>query len=291
MESKVELVKSAICGNCRLKGVLFSMASDTCEHCAIDFERATKALYNSPTPKAETQQVVCPKSDNCWGCQFADITNRLCTLLKEVKNEIGIIHTNDVPKWCPVPSTPEPEQVVCPKCGGDGHWFLPIMGTTKVCTNCNGTGKVPVTPTSEKYYWWCPNCKEEKSSIQVTYGENCTECGGRVESLPVPQTLSEGMLLKEQQIDHEFEKYPMLKKCGVTLYCCIMDILRLQLAKVIPLIEAPLRAEIETLNLVLMNRKSEIVNLQARIKELEQQLNVSSLRQARLVRKSGKGKE
>jgi len=96
------------------------------------------------------------------------------------------------------------------------------------------------------------------------------------------------MLLKEQQIYHEFEKYPMLKKCGVTLYCCIMDILRLQLAKVIPLIEAPLRTEIKHIQ----DTDADLLHEQeARIKELEKQLNVSSLRQARLVRKSGKGKE
>ena len=67
-----------------------------------DYAEKIDALYTSPEVP---QQVVCTKPDNCWGCKFADIPNRLCTLLKEVKNEIGIIHTNDVPKWCPVPST------------------------------------------------------------------------------------------------------------------------------------------------------------------------------------------
>ena len=89
MKNKVEQVKRLIYDVLIEKGV-------------PEVAKQIDALYNSPeVPK----QVACLKPDNCWGCKFADIPNRLCTLLKEVKNEIGIIHTNDVPKWCPVPST------------------------------------------------------------------------------------------------------------------------------------------------------------------------------------------
>jgi hypothetical protein len=69
------------------------------------------------------EMVVCPKPVRCTDCKFADISNRLCELLKEVKNEIGIIHEKDIPNWCilPVPP-PEPVKPDTTKLENQRYW-------------------------------------------------------------------------------------------------------------------------------------------------------------------------
>jgi len=112
------------------------------------------------------------------------------------------------------------EQVICPKCQGDGKvWadgrkHYPFAHVpTKDCPECNGTGKVPVpsTPASEKYYWWCPTCKEEVDPSRVTFQECHDVCGTHVEALPVTPAsvpLSPDELLLT---DEEIEKIPYIK--------------------------------------------------------------------------------
>jgi hypothetical protein len=100
------------------------------------------------------------------------------------------------------------------------------MGTAKVCSKCNGTGKVS-------------------------------------QSVSTP---TEGMELSSDDIDHEFIKYPQLKPPGVTLYCCIKDILRLQVAKVLS--NLPTKQGIRIKELVKQNN-----NLYFQVMELEKQVN------------------
>lgn len=50
----------------------------------------------------------------------------------------------------------------------------------------------------DKYYWWCPECKEEKPGSKVTFSELCDDCGAGVLSLEVGQTIEE---IKRQALE------------------------------------------------------------------------------------------
>lgn len=58
-------------------------------------------------------------------------------------------------------------------------------------------------------HWWCPLCLAEKSPHQVTYEENCTVCGRRVEWFETPDYLN------DLNACHEMEKVLDQAKLGI----------------------------------------------------------------------------
>ena len=59
---------------------------------------------------------------------------------------------------------------------------------------------VPSTPAIEKYYWWCPTCKEEVDPTRVTFQECHDVCGTHVEALSITPA-SEGKFNNALQAD------------------------------------------------------------------------------------------
>ena len=219
-------------------------------------QRYDPAIVRIPIT-SKPEQVACLKPDNCWGCKFADIPNRLCTLLKEVKNEIGIIHTNDVPKWCPVPSTlakdiENPNEIRTKVRQKINAMLSPSGFSIGSVYNQN--------PDDESAEYII--CDSDGDEIDIDSLTTLMKQYMTVGNDPIPS--SEGMLPEDKLAIVFFkQKYPETEWCYMDLATKqeYIGLAKEFLAKAMPLIEAPLRAEIEMLNLALMNRKSEVIRL------------------------------
>ena len=69
-------------------------------------------------------------------------TNILANLVTVIEKRGDYDLDNYSKKIAALYSSQEPQKVVCPDCDGKGNHLLASMGTAKVCSKCNGTGKV-----------------------------------------------------------------------------------------------------------------------------------------------------
>ena len=164
MDSKIEQVKKIL-----YQGYLTDIAAEK-----------INALYSEP-------HVVCPE----WGgtgenpqtigninCESCHGTGKLSAV-----GGVGdYLHFDVDCHTCNGTGKVPTKQVVCPHCEGSGRFYADSKVhyayanlPTVPCAYCDGTGKVsacipvPSTPAIEKYYWWCPNCKEEVDPTRVTF--------------------------------------------------------------------------------------------------------------------------